>query len=213
MTSRKTQLCLIAAALFLMGALTAGASDPARTPESGAQGEQPDLSHNPITYQNEGGDFQIIFPSGCGKIVTRYNEPDLYGGEDWDDIVQVTFAFCDRFQKTGEGCSVSATFNMHGKDGSMAGAQHVVARVQNALKEYGAQVVDQKALKREFDNGIQVEGVEVRAQSPEGPGEVWVRGLLVDGDIYILVAWNNKGGLWDNPDYLTFFNSFQPWTE
>ena len=45
------------------------------------------------------------------------------------------------------------------------------------------------------------------------PGEVWIRGLLIDGDIYILTAWNNQGGVWDNPDYITFFNSFQPWVD
>ena len=46
-----------------------------------------------------------------------------------------------------------------------------------------------------------------------GSGEVWIRGLLVDGDIYILAAWNRRGGVWGNPDYIAFFNSFQPWVD
>ena len=50
--------------------------------------------------------------------------------------------------------------------------------------------------------------VDDPATGLDGPG-----GLLTDGDIYILAAWNKRGGLWGNPDYVSFFSSFQPWTE
>jgi hypothetical protein len=151
------------AALFLVIALPAA-------------GDGPDnLSDDPVVYTNEGEDFQITFPSGCGKLVTRANEPDLFGGEEWDDIIQVTHAYCDRYREKGEGCSVTATFNLHDKDGSIAGPGH--------------------------------------AQPEEGPGEIWIRGLLIEGDVYIFAAWNEQGGVWKNPDYIMFFNSFQPWTE
>lgn len=209
---------LILAALFIMIAATAVASEPARGPvaepaKETDNGEPSELSMNPVTYTNENEDFQVVFPSGCGKLVTRSNEPDLFGGEQWNEIIQVNYVFCDRYQETGEGCSVTATFNLHSEDGSMAGPAQVVPRVEATLAEYGAKVISQEVIKKEFDNGIIIEGVEIKAKPEMGSGEVWIRGLIVDGDIYILTAWNNEGGLWNNPDYITFFNSFQPWTE
>jgi len=193
-------------------------SDPARSPVTEApkspDKEEPmNLSVKPVTYQNEGGDFQIIFPAGCAKLVTRSNEPDLFGGEQWDEIIQVNYVFCDRYQETGEGCSVTATFNLHSEDGSIAGSEQVIPRVEAILAQYGAEVVSQKAIMKEFGNGTMIEGVEVLARPGMGSGEVWVRGLLVEGDIYILTAWNIEGGVWKNPDYIAFFNSFQPWTD
>jgi hypothetical protein len=95
----------------------------------------------------------------------------------------------------------------------MAGPEHVVTRVQEILAEYGAKVISQEVIKREYDNGIFIEGVEVKAKPEMGNGEVWVRGLIAEGDIYILTAWDLKGGVWENPAYITFFDSFQPWTD
>ena len=206
------------AALCLVLTLPAVASDPAREKVDSPAQDDPsgipeELSQDPVLFSNENGDFQILFPGGCGKIVTRANEPDLFGGEQWQDIIQVSHAYCDRFQEKGEGCSVTAVFNVQGEDELMAGPEHVISRVEGVLSEFGANVVSQKAIKKDFGNGIVVEGVEVMAKPEKGPGEVWVRGLLTDGDIYILAAWNKRGGLWGNPDYVSFFSSFQPWTE
>jgi hypothetical protein len=206
------------AALCLVLTLPAVASDPAREKAAVPVQDDPsgipeELSQDPVLFANENGDFQILFPGGCGKLVTRANEPDLFGGEQWSDIIQVTHVYCDRFQEKGEGCSVTATFNLQGEDGLMAGPEHVTRRVGSILSDFGAKVVSQKAIKKDFGNGIVVEGVEVMAKPEKGPGEVWVRGLLTDGDIYILAAWNKRGGLWGNPDYVSFFSSFQPWTE
>jgi hypothetical protein len=206
------------AALILGFDLPAAASDPARTQETQPVPDAPAgvpevLSDDPFLFSNEGQDFQILFPGGCGKVVTRFNEPDLFGGEQWDEIIQVNHVFCDRYQEEGEGCSVTATFNLHNEDGSMAGPQQVISRVEEMLGEFGATVVEQKALKKDFGEGVVVEGVEVWANDKSGPGQVWIRGLLVDGDIYILAAWNRQGGVWGNPDYVTFFNSFQPWVD
>lgn len=206
------------AALFLVTALPAVASDPAKEqktePNEGPVRDQTaEISIKPYLYKNEGGNFQIIFPGGCGKLNLKINQPDLFAGENWDDIIQVTHAYCNRYEQEGEGCSVTANFNLHGEDGSIAGPEHVVRGVESTLGKFGAGAVSQKVIKKEFDNGIIAEGVEVYAQPEEGPGEVWVRGLLVEGDVYILAAWNKKGGVWANPDYITFFKSFQPWTD
>ena len=218
MNSLKTIAMLAITVVLLATSAIAGDSDPVRDQEKSKSklsvGDSPEnLSVNPVTYISENGDFQIIFPGGCGKLVTRANEPDLFGGEEWDDIVQVTYVYCDRFQEEGEGCSVKATFNLHGEDGEMAGPGHVVTRVESALKHFQANIVTQEAVKKQYDNGILVEGVEILAKPENSPGEIWIRGLLVQGDVYILTAWKNQGGLWKDLEYRTFFNSFQPWTE
>lgn len=218
MNTKPKIMAIPLAALLLVFALSAAASDPARNQadpqvQNDTSGFPEELTEDPVLYEEANGEFQILFPRGCGKIVTRANEPDLFGGEQWEDIIQVSHVYCDRFQVEGEGCSVTAIFNSHGEDGSMAGPEQVIFRVQGVLSDFGADIVDQKAIRKEFDNGILVEGVEVMAKPEEGPGEVWIRGLLVDGDIYILAAWNKQGGAWGNRDYVSFFNSFQPWTE
>ena len=172
-----------------------------------------ELPLNPVPYANEGRDFQVMFPRGCGKLVTRANEPDLFGGQPWEDIIQVTHTYCDRYQKKGEGCSVTAIFNLHDEGNMMAGPEHVISRVEESLKTFGSKIVSQKVIKKDFGNEAIAEGVEVLAHQEKGPGEVWIRGLLIDGDIYILTAWKDQGGVLKNPDYIMFLNSFQPWVE
>ena len=208
--ARNTILITVLSLFWLGAALPAVATGPAQTP---VQEEPDDLSLDPVVFINDNRDFQIIFPGGCGKLVAKFNEPDLWGGQSWDEIIQVTLVYCDRYQKKGEGCSVNATFNKTGEDGSMAGPQEVIKLVEDTLKEFGAKVVNQRPIKKEFENGIIVEGVEVFAQAAMGKGEIWIRGLLTDGDIYVLTAWNDKGGVWNNTDYLAFFNSLQPWVD
>ena len=71
----------------------------------------------------------------------------------------------------------------------------------------------QREVRRVYNEDYAVEGVDVRAAAPEGDGEVRVMGLLSDGDIYILAAWNNAGGLDEDPEMTLFFDSFQPFVE
>ncbi len=172
-----------------------------------------ELPLNPVPYANEGRDFQVMFTRGCGKLVTRANEPDLFGGQQWEDIIQVTHTYCDRYQTKGEGCSVTAIFNLHDEDNAMAGPEHVISRIEESLKSFGSKIVSQKGIKKDFGTEVIAEGVEVLAHQEKGSGEVWIRGLLIDGDIYILTAWKDQGGVLKNPDYIMFFNSFQPWVE
>ena len=58
-----------------------------------------------------------------------------------------------------------------------------------------------------------VEGIDVRGTRPNGEGQLWVRGLLSYHDIYVLTAWSVDGEIWENPEYLEFFNGFVPYAE
>ena len=94
-TLPKILLCLGLAAAFAF-ALTAAGSDPVRDKGAGPADipEDPEnLSWEPVTYQHENGEFEVVFPGGCGKLISRANEPVLFGGETGDDIVQVTYVF------------------------------------------------------------------------------------------------------------------------
>ena len=42
-----------------------------------------------------------------------------------------------------------------------------------------------------------------------GAGEVWIRGLLQGDDIFLLMAWNQAGGLFQDPEIAGFFASFR----
>lgn len=202
--------------LLVIFAVPAMGADPIRGKgtNQGAAGEDPEnLSVNPVVYQQESGEFQVTFPRGCGKLITRSNEPDLFGGEKWEEIIQISHVYCDRWQKEGEGCFVMATYNLIREDGSMASPENVVIGIQGVLEEYGVKVVEQRVIKKDFGDGFLAEGVEIYARPEMGPGDFWARGLLINGDIYILAAWNQEGGILKDAEYITFFNSFQPWTD
>jgi hypothetical protein len=170
-------------------------------------------SLNPFEYVSPTRDYQVVFPGGCSKLVARANEPDLYAGETWDDIIQVQKVTCDRYEDKGEGCSVVSTFNWHDAEGNPAGPELVIEQVEKVLETFGVQLVRQNPVKKDFGNERVIEGVDVFAANPDDPGEVWVRGLLIDADVHILTAWKTDGGLWDDPEYQAFFSSFQPFVD
>lgn len=203
-------ISLLVIGLIVAGVLLLRGSDPA---DDQAKTDLADKVYDPEYYQGENGEYEAYFPGYCAKIVTRMNEPDLFGGETWDDIVQVQYVYCDHPKIQGEGCSLTAIYNVHNEDGSMAGPDNVVLGIEDLMKKYGVRKVDQSFIKKDFGLGVVAEGVEVRARPETGNGEFLVRGLLVLGDIYLLAAWNQSGGIWDNPEYLAFFNSFRPGTE
>lgn len=164
----------------------------------------------PFNYTSEDGDFRVTWPSGCSSINSRTRADEDPGEADREYPVMV---FCDRNGEKGEGCSVTAIFNARDADGNPAGPAEVIARMQNLLREFGAQIKRQSPLQKDFGEGLIVEGVDVQAAQTGGSGQVWLRGLLVGGDIYILSAWDLEGKLWTNPEYANFFNSFRPGTE
>ncbi len=188
-------------------------TSPAVQPsEQSGQSEQEEPYHA-YRYNSVEGGFQVTWPSGCRKLKIRANEPENFVGEEDSHVILVHIATCDRTGLEGAGCSVTSTFDARSSDGGEAGPEQVLARVRHALKTYSVKVVRQEPVKREFADGLIVEGVDVFGTGIDGEGEFWVRGLLVYRDIYVLTAWSVEGDLWNNPDYLEFFNNFLPYAE
>ncbi len=206
-------LNLILLLTFVLGLLagTAAAQDQVK----GITGD-PDNPLTPINqsfqYTSDDGDFRVIWPSGCSSLKTRSPAEENFTetGEPGEFPVMVV---CDRYGKEGQGCSVTALFNAQSQDGGPVGPAEVTNRVENLLREFGAEIKRQSPLQKDFGDGLMVTGLDVLAAQSGGSGQVWVRGLLVRGDIYIMAAWDLGGNLWDDPEYANFFNSFQPGTE
>ncbi len=178
----------------------------------GTEDNQAYLNRDPVSYVSEEGGFSVVFPTGCGKIVVK--EPSDFPVDGEGNPLPVSYVtYCDRFQQKGEGCSVTAFFNVHGADGGPAGPPQVVERVQRMLGTMGLTVSRQKTLHRELPDGTVLEGVDVLANETAGVGESWVRGVLHNGDIFLLTAWKSDGSLATDPDYIAFFNSFEPGVE
>jgi len=171
-----------------------------------------ELSLNPQSHSSTEGDFRVIFPGGCGKLVTKVPAEDL-PEVDGEPAIRVVYTFCDRYQKKGEGCSVASYFNVTGPDGGYPEPSQVLDRVIKALNILDAAVKKEVPLRKELPDGSIIEGIDVYAAPDVGVATVWVRGLIYEGDIYILTAWNDSGNLWNDEDYAMFFNSFLPGAE
>jgi hypothetical protein len=108
---------------------------------------------------------------------------------------------------------VATIFNQLNKDGGMAGPDEVIARLEEQLGRFGVRVVEQSPIARELEDGRRFEGLDLLAVDERNVGQVWLRGVLSEGDIYVLAAWKLAGDLFDDPDYREFFNSFLPGVE
>ena len=167
------------------------------------------LNEGPVSHSSVRGDFRVVFPPGCGKLVTKVPQEEASTEDDFP-AVAVTLTFCDRYQEKGEGCSVSSFFNVLGKDGGAPGSEQVIERVVRFLKTMNATINHETPISKELPDGSIIEGIDLLASDASGVGQAWVRGLLYQGDIYVMAAWKNTGKLWDDPDFQNFFNSFQP---
>jgi len=203
---------LLAATLSLTLRAKAQYKNPEDAPPIPAENEITERK-TPYRHKSEEGNFQVTWPSGCGRLRIRANAPEYFVGEDESDLILVHVESCEQFGEPGEGCSVTATFEARNAEGGPAGSDQVLARVRNVLQAYSVKMTKQVPIKRVFDDGSFMEGVEVRGTDPEGKGQFWVRGLLSYHDIYILTAWSTTGNLWENPEYQAFFSEFLPFIE
>ena len=165
----------------------------------------------PYKYVSADAEFRCTWPSGCGKLRRRSNvvDPDT----DPFSTVRVHSVSCDQNGQEGQGCSVSAVFNQLAPDGDIAGPAEVIDRLEEQIERFGITVVEQSPISRDLPGGRRIEGLDLRGRGAKGLGEVWLRGVLSNGDIYVLAAWKMSGGLWDDPEYQVFFDSFIPGTE
>jgi hypothetical protein len=161
-----------------------------------AQGLRLNEAGHPATYAAAG--FEVFWPSGCGQL--RTGEPGVL----YDGARQEFRYACDRFKQDGHGCSVYVVQNGRDEGGGPPSPTMVVHMVEEALTQYSVRAERQRPLK-----AAGIEGVEVHAVQPGGPGEVWVRGLLAGPTIYVLTAWNTQGGLFDDAEIQDFFASFR----
>ncbi len=175
---------------------------------SGSPDNTPVLSNEAVEHSFQRGDFRITFPSGCGKMVIKY--PNDLPDVDGRPAVQINIAYCDRFEKKGEGCSVVSYFNVTDVDGGYPGSDQVIERVVELLKTMGVAIKRQEPIHKELSDGSIIEGIDIYAAEANGIGQARLRGLLYNGDIYVVSAWKSTGGLWDDQEYIFFFNSFKP---
>ncbi len=214
LTTPRIVLLVSALVLVLVSALSwAQYRDPADAPPIPESNNDATVRTTPYHYTSEEGNFQVTWPSGCGELRIRANEPNNFVGEEETDLILVNNVTCDQYGEEGEGCSVTAVFDARSADGGEAGPEQVLARVQNALKTFGVTIVRQEPIKREFPDGLIVEGVDVYGTNAEGNGQFWVRGILASHDIYLLTAWSAEGQLWEHPEFQEFFNGFEPFAE
>ena len=181
--------------------------DPA-FPQVEVEGNSLTDSKGPVGFSSFEGDFKVRFPGGCSMLRERTLADDFL--ETDEGPVRLTVhAFCNRQGRQGEGCSVTAYVDENLDAGPPADVDFVLKRVENILRKYGAKVLDQQPYHVAVEDGPFIEGVDVLAADPGNKGQVWVRGLLIEGDVYILAAWRAKGQVATDPEFVAFFDSFK----
>ena len=201
-----------AAALLAVVALATAAPASAQGVVTGSPQKLDELpdSLNPIEHTSADGHFRVTFPTGCARLHTKMNLADD-GSTDVD--VRVLFVTCERANTEKEGCLVNARLGaargLKGRDAT----DRVLTEVRELMAGYGVIPARQSPIRRDFGKHGVVEGIDIQAHPEFGKGDVWIRGLLRGDDMYFLVAWKAAGGMFDDPEYGIFFQSFEPWAE
>ncbi len=170
--------------------------DAAADTASAAAPSTPPLAGREVHHREAG--FRIFWPAGFGEVRKQDS-----GGPTRDAQREFIFT-CDRDGLRGSGFSVRCLRHAHGEEGAAPGARSVVGLVEEVLERFQVRAVRQRPLQ---DGPVQ--GVEVQAGEPAASGEVWIRGLLVGTDIYLLLAWDRAGNLFEAPGAAAFFASFR----
>jgi hypothetical protein len=142
--------------------------------------------------------FHVFWPSGCAGVKEQVSaRPTEYAQREW-------VYTCTHPDDLRHGVRVLRMQEASDEHGNPPHPRFVVGLVQDHLALFSVRVIRQRPL--EF-GGFQ--GVDVHGQEPDGAGEVWVRGLLLGTDVFILMAWNRAGGVFENPEIHRFFDSFR----
>lgn len=157
----------------------------------------------PVKYRSPQGMFTVVWPPGCNRLRTRKpaDAPpdDLFPGDRPTELS----VYCDRAGHQSEGCAVRGYYNETAAEGGPPHPRMVTARIESTMTTYRVDLIDQTA-----GSWGALQGVDVRCAERDGSGELWIRGLLAGPHYYLLIAWNQKGGLFDDPVYQAFFASF-----
>lgn len=143
-------------------------------------------------------DFRVYLPSGCGGLSEQISNGATPRAE--REYIYV----CDRDGAMGSGVRIRVYKHAHDEDGAPPHPRLVTELVENHLRSSGTRILRQRPL-----SAAGIQGVDVQAGEDGGPGETWVRGLLVGEDVFILLAWDKEGGLFENPEIADFFASFR----
>jgi hypothetical protein len=203
---------VLATALFATGCGSGDTEPPARgetgdrqvLETSAADGENVVTAGTaPVKYRSPQGLFAVTWPAGCNRLRTRKPAgappDDAFPGDRPTELG----VYCDRAGHQGEGCAVRGFYNESTAEGGPPHPRMVTARIESTMTAYGVELLAQTP-----GSWGALQGVDVRCGESEGPGELWIRGILAGPHYYLLIAWNQAGGLFADPDYQAFFASF-----
>lgn len=142
--------------------------------------------------------FGIFWPSACGRVKERVSPGAT------DRARREFLVSCQRDDGSGHQLSVLVLRRATAEAGNAPHPGLVVAIIEDQLHLLGVRTRSQTPL---ADAGM--EGIDVQAVEPVGTGEVWLRGIIADRDVYVIMAWCQDGKLFDDPQIQAFFNSFQ----
>jgi len=181
-----------------------GDTPTAETETAGRQ-EDPELisgeniapeGRDPVPYRSRQGLFAVTWPSGCNRLRTR-KPADAPADTAFPGKLPTSLnVFCDRTGKKNEGCTVRGYYNERAEDGGPPHPRMVTDRIEAAMVTYGVEVVSQNPI-----SWGDLQGVDVRCREPDGPGEVWLRGVLAGPHYFLLAAWKQSGGLFEDEEY------------
>lgn len=141
------------------------------------------------------GQFEALWPSGCGKTRTRAIERNAKTTE----YIAVE-AVCDCFGRKDLGVKVTAYLEM--RDGTVPGPENVAVGIQSQIQALGLRVIKQVKAGRDG-----MEGVAVYCVQRDGVGVVWMEGYLYQGKILHAMAWGPDDSLYTNQEIVDFMRS------
>jgi hypothetical protein len=162
-------------------------------------------STEPVVYASREGSFSITWPAGCAKLYTRVPGENVSLNDFPGTEPNLLVVRCKRWGGMDEGSWVLCYFNETTGRGTPPDPPYVSRQVKKVIDRYQMKVVGQSVIRRG-----ELEGIDVLAKRPgEGEAELRVWGILAGPHYYLIGAWKEDGGLFADPEYERFFQSFR----
>ena len=188
---------LQAAVVASLLAFTAAAQDQPTAPPPGAL-DPSTLDQNSYRMAYTQAGFAIVWPSGCAAVTEQISDGPTHRA------AREYFYSSSHEQDRRHGVSVLRLQRAQAERGRAPHPRFVVELVEQHLALFSVKIVRQRPLQLDI-----AEGVDVHAVEPVGRGEVWVRGLLVGTDVFVLMAWNRAGGVFEDAQMQQFMDSLE----